>query len=283
MMKKTPIAMALLTVVALLACQSRVNVLASPIPQSHAMPAEEADTADAATKIAQSFGDWTTMKAGGSLSLRGDRRFSSSMQIRMRRGKSIYISIRPLGIVEVAKLVITGDTLLVVDKIHKQYLCENVKLITNGVPASVSDLQDLFLGRAFLLGQGTLSPAMTGLVELASVDGGLLLRPKTQYKGFGYGFKFNANGKICSAEVTPATATESRASVYAVNYSDVRSTVAGNVAGKISVSTQFKGTDLNLKLDYGTVNWNGNVNISTKLPANYRRIPGERLLNLLGQ
>ncbi len=46
-------------------------------------------------KIANSFGAWTTLKAGGSVSIGGSKPLSSSMQIRMERGKSIYISVRP--------------------------------------------------------------------------------------------------------------------------------------------------------------------------------------------
>ncbi|MDY3883268.1 MAG: hypothetical protein SOZ50_08345, partial [Sodaliphilus sp.] len=57
-------------------------------------------------KIANSFGAWTTLKAGGSVSIGGSKPLSSSMQIRMERGKSIYISVRPMGIMEVARLVI---------------------------------------------------------------------------------------------------------------------------------------------------------------------------------
>ena len=202
--------------------------------------------------IAASFGSWNTMKAGGSVSLSGGQSLSSSMQVRMIRGKSIYISVRPLGMVEVAKMIITGDTLIVVDKLHKRYLCENVKLLTAGVPATVSTLQDIFLGRAFVLGKGTLNSGLASEVTLTHVDGSYMVQPKEQYQGFTYDFKFDQDNKIVSLEVTPATAA---ASTYAVDYSDVRATAAGRIAGRIDVATRVNKTDFKLKLEYGGFTW----------------------------
>ena len=256
---------------------------AASLPAATSQPAATAQQTDKATRlsaIAMSFGTWKTMKAGGSVSLSGSQSFSSSMQMRMIKDKSIYISVRPLGMVEVAKLVITGDTLIVIDKLHKRYLCENVKLITNGLPASVSTLQDLFLGRAFILGKGTLSSGMTGDVTLTHVDGSYLVQPKQQYQGFNYDFKFDQDNKILSLEVTPAAAG---ASAYSVNYSDVSKTVAGNVAGQINVATKLNKADFKFKLEYSSFTWNDDVKIDTQLPSNYKRIAGSSLLNMLGQ
>ena len=202
------------------------------------------------------------------------------MQVRMIRGKSIYISVRPLGMVEVAKMIITGDTLIVVDKLHKRYLCENVKLLTAGVPATVSTLQDIFLGRAFVLGKGTLNSGLASEVTLTHVDGSYMVQPKEQYQGFTYDFKFDQDNKIVSLEVTPATAA---ASTYAVDYSDVRATAAGRIAGRIDVATRVNKTDFKLKLEYGGITWNEAVKIDTQLPENYKRIAGASLLNMLGQ
>ena len=131
-------------------------------------------------KIANSFGAWTTLKAGGSVSIGTSKPLSSSMQIRMERGKSIYISVRPMGIMEVARLVIVGDTLLVIDKLHKRYILESAKLLTSGIPIDVSTLQDIFLGRAFILGNGTLNSGMASLVTLANIAGTYMVRPKEQ-------------------------------------------------------------------------------------------------------
>ena len=230
-------------------------------------------------KIAQSFGAWTSLKANGSVTIGGAQSLSSSMQMRMLRGKAIYISVRPMGIMEVGRLIIKDDTLLVIDKIHKRYILENAKLLTSGIPVDINTLQDIFLGRAFVLGEGTLNGAMRDLVEVTEADGGYVMRPKQQYKGFTYQFTFNDRYHISSLQVMPGSNPES-ATTYAVDYSNVKSSLAGYVASKVKVETQISNSSLSLSLNYSGLTWNEEVEIDVKIPANYSRVSGSSLLNM---
>ena len=224
-------------------------------------------------KIANSFGAWTTLKAGGSVSIGGSKPLSSSMQIRMERGKSIYISVRPMGIMEVARLVIVGDTLLVIDKLHKRYILESAKLLTSGIPIDVSTLQDIFLGRAFILGNGTLNSGMASLVTLANIDGTYMVRPKEQYKGFEYDFKFDKNYHIKSEKVA----------TYSVDYSGVKTSLAGYIATKVNMATKIGKSPMSLALDYSGFTWNERVTIDAKIPSNYTRVSGSSLLGIFSE
>lgn len=272
------------------ACGSQRAIVKPPTPATAPSPAQHPplqtpppsfdsqSSSAVASDIAATFGNWTTMKAGGTVTLDGGASFSSSMQMRMIKGRSIYISVRPLGLVEVAKLVVTGDTLIVVDKLHKRYLCENVKLITNGIPADVNTLQDIFLGRAFILGEGTLNRVTASKVAATAENGVNTIKPIAQYKGFTYAFKFDSALKILSVEVVPASGA---ASTYAVNYGDVQYTPAGNVAGSIDVTTKLNNRNFTLKLDYSNFSWNEKVKIDTGFPRNYTKVEGSSLLKML--
>ena len=67
--------------------------------------------------------DWSSFKSGGNAELKmGGKSMSSSMHIRMKRGKAIYVSLRPYIGIEVAKMVISGDSILLVDKLHKRFI-----------------------------------------------------------------------------------------------------------------------------------------------------------------
>lgn len=233
-------------------------------------------------KIANSFGAWTTLKAGGSVSIGGSKPLSSSMQIRMERGKSIYISVRPMGIMEVARLVIVGDTLLVIDKLHKRYILESAKLLTSGIPIDVSTLQDIFLGRAFILGNGTLNSGMASLVTLANIDGTYMVRPKEQYKGFEYDFKFDKNYHIKSLEVAPVVKSE-KVATYSVDYSGVKTSLAGYIATKVNMATKIGKSPMSLALDYSGFTWNERVTIDAKIPSNYTRVSGSSLLGIFSE
>lgn len=233
------------------------------------------------SQIANTIGSWNTMEAGGSIALGGASSLSSSMSIKMVRNKSIFISVRPMGIMEVAKLVITGDTLIVVDKIHKRYLCENVKLLTNGIPANVSTLQDIFLGRAFLLGKGTYKNSLAADFNLKEEAGKLVLTPAKQEDDFDYEFVFDKAFKILSATVTPAD-SGGKNDKYTVVYNNVKKTLAGNVPHNLKVSTVISGSPATLSLEFKNLKWNETVKIDTSLPKNYERMKASSLLKMLG-
>lgn len=267
----------------LAACGSKKTVTTTTEPNTQITTTESTPEDPMQTYkalIGNSFGTWKTLEASGSISLGGAKSLSSSMTMKMVRNKSIYISVRPMGIMEVAKLVITGDTLIVVDKLHKRYLCENVKLITSGIPADVSTVQDIFLGRAFLLGKGTYNSALASYFNLEEKDEKLLLLPVEGEKEFDYEFAFDKALKILSSTVKPHGG--SKKDTYSVVYGNVKKTLAGNVPHSLKVSTVMNGSTVKLSLDYQSLKWNGDVKIDTSLPKNYDRMSGSSLLNMLG-
>ena len=279
-MKRTPII--LLTCLMLAACGSKKPaVTTTTTTQGTTTQPETQNPLDSyKSLIGNTFGAWKSLEASGSISIGGAKSLSSSMTMKMVRNKSIYISVRPMGIMEVAKLVITGDTLIVVDKIHKRYLCENVKLITSGIPADVSTVQDIFLGRAFLLGEGTYNSALASNFNLEESGDKLLLKPVEGEKDFDYEFAFDKALKLLSSTVKPRGGGKN--DTYSVLYSNVKKTVAGNVPHELKVSTVMNGSTVKLGLEYKNLKWNEAVKIDTSLPKGYERMSGSSLLNMLG-
>ena len=224
--------------------------------------------------------DWTSYKCGGHAQINiGGNSLSSSMHMRMLRGRAIYVSMRPVIGIEVAKMVISGDSILLVDKVHKRYILEKASLLTNGLPVTVEALQDMFLGRAFELGEGSFNQSMKDDFDVErSSDGNVKLMPKHQFNGFEYHFLYNPQGNILSLDVTP---TSSGASTYSVTYSNVKPTVAGKVATQVNVSTKINGRVFVLALEYKDLKWNEDFSIDTKVPKNYKRLEAKDIVQIL--
>lgn len=233
--------------------------------------------------VAQRQADWTTLKCGGHIDFEGSgKSLGSNMQMRMERGKSIYISMRPALGIEAARMVITDSTVLIVDKLHRRYIKENVSLLTAGVPVTVAALQDIFLGRVHVLGIGTLNGSNIGNLEIvASDDEGSVAVPREQFKGFNYQYAFDVNGRVKALQVKPTTT--SRSTTYAANYLQHSLTKAGPVATSLDISTNIAGLSLTLSLDYDDLKWNEAVEIPNEEPKGYKRYGGRELLKLLGQ
>ena len=190
--------------------------------------------------------DWTSFKSGGNAKIEaGGKPLSSSMQMRMQRGKSIYVSLRP-----------------------------------NGVPVTVENLQDIFLGRAFELGKGSLNQDLKDDFSVETADGGkVILKPREQFKGFDYNFVYDKKNNIISLDVTP---TKQGASTYSVTYGDVKGTIAGKVAGSLKVSTTMGGKAFTLAIDYNDMKWNEEFTVDTKAPGSkYTRVRGNDIMQLL--
>ena len=224
--------------------------------------------------------DWSSLKCGGSVRISaGGKSFNSSMQMRMQRGKAIYISLRPIMGIEAAKLVISGDSILLVDKLHKRYMHEKASLLTSGVPVTVENLQDIFLGRAFELGDRSLTAAnKDDFIVEATAEGKTVIKSKVGYKGFDYSFAYDKNRNIISLDVVPNKGVGS----YKVKYDDVRGTVAGKVAGSVNVSTVMGGRPFTLDLDYKDITWNEAFTIDTSVSKKYTRVEGNDIMKLIG-
>jgi len=232
------------------------------------------------TAIVATLGNWQTLQCGGSMKLSGGKSLSSSMQMRMVRDDAIYISVRPALGIEVARLLITADSVYAVDKVHRRYLAEKVSLLTAGVPVTVSTVQDIFLGRAFVIGQGTLGSGDTRKqVAVTQAGNGCKVTPEQHYKGYGYSFTYDAANRIVSLDIIPEGSTKA---AYQVGYDDVKATTAGHIAHSVTVNASVSGQSFALDLNYGDIQWNQSVKIDRSIPSSYKRISASSLASLLG-
>ena len=271
-MKNKLIILSLITIAALLTACGTSRKAAGNLPN-----VQTTTTADPVDAVIATLGDWQTLQTGGNITLNAGSSFSSSIQVRMVRDQAIYISLRPLLGIEVGKLLITADSVYAVDKMHKRYVAEKVSLLTAGIPVTVSDVQDIFLGRPFIIGQGTLSEGLKQQVTASSEGNRTVVTANEQYKGYGYAFTLDKTGRIVSLDITP---TGGSTADYQVKYADVRSTRAGNIAHSIKVNATIEKKKLDFSLTYKNIDWNGNVKIDRDIPGGYTRMNAKDLFNL---
>ena len=238
---------------------------------------QETVNGDPCDAVIATLGNWQTLQTGGNIKLNAGSNFSSAIQMRMVRDEAIFISLRPMLGIEVGKLLITGDSLYAVDKVHKRYIAEKVSLLTAGIPVTVSDVQDMFLGRPFLIGKGTLSKALKSQVTASNAGSGLTLTANEHYKGYGYAFTFDKSSRILSLDIVPQGSSKS---AYQVKYGDVKNTQAGNVAHSIDVTAATAKRQLSFSLTYKNIDWNEDVKIDRNVPTNYSRMDAASLFSI---
>ena len=87
--------------------------------------------------------------------------------------RALQISILPLMGVEICRMVLTPDTVYLIDRYHKQYVKESVDEWQgqSSMDISFGSIQSLFLARPFLPGGKTL-PDDVSLFDVAAADAG---------------------------------------------------------------------------------------------------------------
>ena len=274
-MKKTNIAILIMLAAMMTACGTFKK--AATVPDTTSTTTTTPNTVtDPVDAVIATLGNWQTMQTGGNIKLSAGSSFSSAIQVRMVRDQAIFISLRPMLGIEVGRLLITADSLYAVDKVHKRYIAEKVSLLTSGIPVTVSDVQDMFLGRPFILGKGTLNETLKSQVTVGEASP-LVLTANESYKGYGYVFNFDKTGRIASLNIAP---TGNAAAAYQVKYSDVRGTSAGNIAHSIIADATIENKKMALSLTYKNIEWNGNVKIDRSLPNGYSRMSARDLFSL---
>ena len=237
----------------------------------------QGDYTDPYDAVIATLGDWQTLQTGGNIKLNASNSFSSSIQMRMVRDQAIFISLRPILGIEVGRLLITADSLYAVDKVHKRYIAEKVSILTSGIPLTVSDVQDIFLGRPFIIGKGTMNEGVKAGITVTREGNMVLLTPSEQYKGYGYTFTFDKNNRITSLDIVPVS---SGTAAFQVKYSDVKGTTAGNIAHGINANATVDNKKMALSLTYKDIDWNGNVKIDRSIPGGYSRMSARDLFSL---
>lgn len=275
-MKKTNIAIVIMLVALMSACGTFKKAATVP-DTTTTTPTTPRATTDAMESIIATLGDWQTMQTGGNIKLSAGSSFSSAIQVRMVRDQAIYISLRPMLGIEVGRLLITADSLYAVDKVHKRYIAEKVSLLTSGIPLTVSDVQDIFLGRPCIIGKGTLSESNRAAMTVEAEKNAVKLVPAQNYKGYSYAFVMDNKDRIVSLDIAPQG---SATAAYQVKYNDVRKTTAGNIAHGLNAVATIENKKVSLSLSYKNIDWNGNVKIDRSLPNGYSRMSARDLFSL---
>lgn len=222
-----------------------------------------------------SYGAWNTLKASGKITIGGEKSFTSSMQMTMVRNQEIAISLRPMLGIEMGKIYITSDSIFIINKIDNYYIAESLKLITGGVPLTVSDMQSIFLSRIFELGNDTITadaPTLESLTQLSDNTMNVEFNPTI---GLGYIFRIDTQMRLQQLDVAFA-GIDAGLNVTYTNHNDVAP--YGQTANDLILTTHIGDDDLWLELHYNSIEWEREVKSGIKISSNLKRIAGTDFL-----
>ncbi len=232
-------------------------------------------------ELAMSYQEWDKFSTSGKISISGSFSFSTSMQLRMVRDKSVTISIRPVLGLEVAKVYIDNDSIVVVNKLNKVYTSIDLKRFSHILPMDISTIQDIFLSRVFSLNDGTLSNNNSNNFSITEhpSGNGYIVSPRKKSGNLSYQFTLNENLQLESLDVYPPASAKK----YSVIYSDYATTVVGREASNIKADIEMNGKSfsLGMYMNQSKSTWNGNFDEYINIGKSYKKVSVSEFLSIL--
>lgn len=218
------------------------------------------------SSLQSSYGAWNDVKMPVKLRLRSPKQVSVSGTMTMVSGKSIGLSFKVFGM-EVAQISVTADSIYALYKMDKVYFAEDIAGFMGDFPATVGNLQDLLLGRAFVLGDGAMRSS--GCL-LAGNGASWTITPQDAPAGMSYEFEVSLPlNRVSSMSVN----IPSRSPIVA-SYADTEMTAVGVAAAETTIRAKTSKAELeaSIELNLNRAEWNtGSVKPWTA-PKGYRRI-----------
>lgn len=232
---------------------------------------------DSFDRLTASYGQWSDVNVPVNIRISSPTKFSISGRANLVRGKSIDISLRVLGF-EMGRAFITTDSVFVVVKPQRTYMAESLAEVTKYVSFTTENIQDLLIGRPFLLGRPTLSLSDKKLVEIETFESGMLIKPRKQPSMANYGYAADLEELLTKLVIVSAGSNTFKAEV---SYSGhALNTPAGVVSSDadIQVATPKASYSATLTWKWNNAKWDSGNRPDFTVPQGYKRILAKDLL-----
>ncbi len=232
-------------------------------------------------KIITSAPDWNSLSGKTSLELKlGNKgRTKANASLRIRRGEVIQLSVTPVLGIEVARLELTPQGLLLVDRMNKRFVRASFAEVSQllHVDLDFQALQSLFLNELFLPGKNELSTTDVASFMLTMNAGQAKLQPK-RMKRINYQFFTSAqNGQL------EKTIVGLKGTAYSLDwdYSDFTQLEGRLFPRRTAITLQGTKESYALNLKMSRLSVDGNWSGRTQLSSRYKEISLEELLKVL--
>ncbi|MFT3904639.1 MAG: DUF4292 domain-containing protein [Niabella sp.] len=185
------------------------------------------------------------------------------VKINMQKDELIWLSALGPFNIEVARVLITKDSVQVLNKLQREYLAESISYVQEqlGLPLDLHSLQELIIGNPLFINEQKSSFTDNGnnIITLNSqtdVFTNLLSLLKPQYT-------------VSSSELKDTDGTQNRSAVLL--YNDYTSVNDFQFSVKRNISVDYKGKTT-IKLKFNNYRFNEEINTPFSVPGNYKKI-----------
>lgn len=230
------------------------------------------------TRLTSDYKAWSDVYMPVTLSVSSPLDMSISGRATLVRDSDIYISLRMMGF-EVAVAYINNEYIYIIDKFNKRYIRESLSQLPADIPVTVSNIQDMLLGRAFLPGITSLTSADASKFSLTNATSSTwTLTPLSGIKGADWHFNASRTNPPVLTGISMKLA--SGMPVECV-YLDQKDTVAGLLASSLGISSTIDNKKIEINITWGLddAKWDSGKPVKFSAPgSSYKRVSTQSLI-----
>ncbi len=264
----------LISLVVLLSLLCGVGCKSTQRAVVHYSPQEQYFVDGVLAHYAESYHTFTS-KLTAKVAVQGGQSFSSRATLTIVKDSLLQISVQPFLGIEMFRLQATADSVVVIDRTQRRYLAEPLSALPAGL--SLTTLQDLFLGRPFVMGSQQFTAKEMDSCTLQPNDlGGYDISCDTEPEVL-LQFILNRAFEVVETRVQPTSFN----SLSHWNYSQYIESGRERLPQKVEVRNLFEGQQVDLTLQYSSPVWNKSVKPTTTIPSSYKRVGMNELKEML--
>ncbi|MDL2277909.1 DUF4292 domain-containing protein [Parabacteroides sp. OttesenSCG-928-G07] len=234
--------------------------------------------ADFFESIQQQAFNFHTLNARMQVELRvSGSELSSRIDLKIVKDSALLLSVQPLLGVEMFRVVMNPDSIIVLDRLNKRYVAENYANLINQTPITFNfyNLQALFINHIFVPGEQGLSFSQYNKFLLKQ-EGRMAEVKINDSMGLQYQFLADGEEKLLSTNIS------NKNHALQWTYSDFRLATEQAFPMMMNVTLLNEGLATgNMRINFSRIQTETPVNIDFSVPNNYNRITFAQILRSL--
>ncbi len=268
------IALSLITWFAMQSCRTKKEVMSATSLSSKV-------NAEIFTDVIENQLEYSTFSSKINLNLSsGKKSISSKSSIKIQKDKAIQLSIQPLFGVEMLRLHIDLDTLVILDRMNKRYVKESIADIKDEYPVGFdySTLQSLLTNQFFVSGNNSVSYTDYNRFSSNQISDKYYLLASTDKKsGIEYSFAIDGNDHIASTQLREPKKN------YELEwtYDEFIKSNHNAFPHKMNIIIATPKRKANVGMEFSGITINENLDLGMSIPKSYSRTSISDIIKIL--
>ena len=209
----------------------------------------------------------------------GTKALSSKGSLKIVNNKAIQLSVQPLFGIEMFRLYVEPDHIIILDRMNKRYVKESFENIKGTSPMGFDyyTLQSLFTNKLFIPEKTSLSIQDYRKFKYAETEENYTLTARDKKSDVDYSFFINGNDQITLSELSMPKKDYS----LQWNYNEFSLMDNQFFPYEMKIEASTKKTKLNTSISLSSISLNDPMTLETSIPTSYTRVELKEVLKML--